>query len=121
MFRLSIEVSISAAHYLKEYSGACSRMHGHNWKIQVMVSSEQTDKADMVIDFKDLKDLTWQVVGKFGHQTINQIPPFDRQNPTAENLARHFYREIGRLLPSHVSMDTIRLWETEKYLLEYSE
>ncbi len=121
MYKLSIETAISAAHFLKEYSGACSRVHGHNWKIQVTVSATRTDRADMVIDFKDLKDLTWQVVGKFDHQMINEVPPFDGQNPTAENLSRYFYHEIARLLPEHVSMYSIRLWETEKYLLEYSE
>ena len=120
MYKLSVETSFSAAHFLNDYEGPCSRIHGHNWKIQVTVASGQLDNSGMVIDFKDLKDLAWQVAGRFDHQMINKVSPFDRINPTAENLSKYLYHEIGRLLPPHIKMDTIRLWETDNYLLEYS-
>ncbi len=121
MYKLAIEVSISASHYLRHYSGPCQRMHGHNWKIQVVVTGKQLNEAGMIIDFKELSDLTWQVIGRFDHQTFNELPPFDTLNPTAENMAKYFYHEIGRILPEGVSMSAIRLWETDKYMLEYSE
>ena len=119
MYRLSIETTISAAHHLKDYQGNCSMMHGHNWKIQVEVNSNKVDNVGMVIDFKDLKDITWQVVGKFDHQVFNNIPPFDKLNPTAEHLSKYFYHEIEKLLPENVKMDRIKLWETDKYSIEY--
>lgn len=121
MYRLSIQTSISAAHFLNNYDGNCALLHGHNWKIQVEVCSEQVDKAGMVIDFKDLKDITWQVAGKFDHHVFNETPPFDKENPTAENISRYLYNEIGKLLPAHVKMDRIRLWETDNYSIEYFE
>ncbi len=121
MYKLSIQTHISAAHRLKEYEGACARIHGHNWKIEITVGSEKLDTVGMVIDFKDLSDLTWQVVGKFDHQVINDVPPFDKMNPTAENLSRFIYRELAKALPRHVKMHSVRLWETEKYFIEYSE
>ncbi len=121
MYRLHIQTSISAAHFLKDYNGNCSVLHGHNWKIEVMVKSDRTDTVGMVIDFKDLKDLTWRVAGRFDHRVFNEVAPFDKQNPTAENISRHFYTEIGALLPSGVQMDRIKLWETENYAIEYFE
>ncbi|MBD3223602.1 MAG: 6-carboxytetrahydropterin synthase QueD [Caldithrix sp.] len=121
MYTLSIETSIAGAHYLNDYQGACARLHGHNWKIKVEVSSGILDDIGMVIDFKDLKDIADSVIMPFDHQTFNDISPFDQMNPTAENLARYFFREIGRRLPQHVHMSKIYLWETEKYLVEYTE
>lgn len=121
MYKLSIDTMISASHFLRDYSGPCQRMHGHNWKIQVIVTGDQLDKAGMIIDFKKLSDITWQVVGQFDHQTFNDVPPFDQINPTAENMAKYFYHEIGRILPQGIFMSAIRLWETDKYMLEYSE
>ncbi len=121
MYKLSIDTMISASHYLRDYSGPCQRVHGHNWKIQVVVTGEDLNATGMVIDFKDLTDLTWSVVGKFDHQMLNEVEPFTEMNPTAENMARYFFREIGKKLPAGVRMAAIRLWETDKYMVEYSE
>jgi 6-pyruvoyltetrahydropterin/6-carboxytetrahydropterin synthase len=121
MYKLSIETMISASHFLRNYTGPCQRMHGHNWKIQVVVTGQKLDEAGMIIDFKELSDLTWKVVGRFDHQTFNEIPPFDKINPTAENMAKYFYHELGKILPDGVKMAAVRLWETDKYMLEYSE
>jgi len=121
MYRLSIQTAISAAHRLRGYQGPCERIHGHNWKIEVFVEANTLDEKGMVIDFKDLSDLTWQVVGQYDHRLFNDVAPFDKMNPTAENLSRYFFREIAKLLPDRVRMFKIKLWETEKYGLEYCE
>ncbi len=121
MFTLAIELMISASHYLRNYQGPCQRIHGHNWKIQVIVQSTTLNEVGMVIDFKELSDLAWQVVGKFDHQMLNDLSPFDQMNPTAENMAQYFYQQIDRLLPNGVQMKTLRLWETPKYMVEYME
>ena len=121
MYNLSIETMLSAAHLMRNYEGACSRLHGHNWKIKVEVSADKLNEAGMTIDFKDLEDISNQVISKFDHQYFNEIAPFDKINPTAENLARYFYREIAKLLPENIKMSKISLWETKNYLVEYSE
>ena len=121
MFRLSAILSFSSAHYLNDYNGNCARLHGHNWKVQVEVSAQNLNKIGMALDFKDLNKIAWDVIGKFDHQVVNEINPFNKLNPTAENMARYFYQEISRELPAGVKMEKLSLWETEKYLVEYSE
>lgn len=121
MYRLQIETSISAAHHLNDYKGNCALMHGHNWKIEVLVKSDQVDSVGMVIDFKALKEISWKVVGRYDHQVLNTITPFDKQNPTAENISKHFFKEIAKRLPKDVKMDRVRLWETDSYAIEYFE
>jgi len=121
MYTLSIETCISASHLLVNYEGPCARMHGHNWKIRVEVSAPELNPQGIAIDFKDLNDLTWQVVGRFDHTVFNEISPFDKLNPTAENIVKYFYDELSQLLPTEIDLLNIRLWETEKYAVEYSK
>ena len=121
MYKLSALLNFSSAHFLNAYNGDCARLHGHNWKVLVEVSTDELDDTGMAMDFKDLNNIAWKVIGKFDHQVINEVEPFDKINPTAENLARFFYEEIQSSLPANVKMGKIGLWETEKYLVEYSE
>jgi 6-pyruvoyltetrahydropterin/6-carboxytetrahydropterin synthase len=121
MYKLSTLLNFSSAHYLSNYEGDCARLHGHNWKVKVGVSADKLNKTGMALDFKDLNDIAWKVIGKFDHQVINEVKPFDKINPTAENLARYFYEEIQKALPVNIKIEKIGLWETEKYLVEYSE
>lgn len=119
MYRLSIELKISAAHQLRDYDGPCARLHGHNWKIKVEVTAEKLDDVGIAIDFSDLKKITWKVVGQFDHNNFNDIAPFDKINPTAENIAHYFYHEIARLLPEDIKLTFVEIWETEKYRVSY--
>jgi 6-pyruvoyltetrahydropterin/6-carboxytetrahydropterin synthase len=121
MFRLSVETSISAAHYLDGYEGPCSELHGHNWRIVAEVESDQLNKIGMVIDFEELSGLLAEVAKRYDHRTLNQVEPFDRMNPTAEHISRLIYKELQTLLPKHVRMGKIAVWETEKCLVEYYE
>lgn len=121
MYSLSIETNISAAHLLRDYDGPCSRLHGHNWKIRVEVTATDLNEQGIAMDFMDLKNITWKVVDKFDHNNFNSIPPFDTLNPTAENIVKYLYEEIDKLLPPGIKLKSIRLWETEKYAVEYQQ
>ena len=119
MYCLSIESKISAAHQLRDYDGPCARLHGHNWKIKVEVTAEKLNDVGIAIDFSELKNITWKVIGKFDHNNFNNIAPFDKQNPTAENIAKYFYHELAQLLPRDIDLSYIEIWETDKYRVSY--
>jgi len=119
MYRLSIELTISAAHQLRDYEGSCARLHGHNWRIRVEVTADKLNKAGIAIDFIDLKKIAWQVIGRFDHNNFNIIAPFDKVNPTAENIAKYFFDEIKSLLPDGTDLSVIEIWETDKYKVAY--
>ena len=86
-YTLTIHADFASAHTLRNYPGACSRMHGHNWKIEAEVEAELLDEVGMAIDFKKIKLSTRKLAKVLDHQYINDIPPFDKLNPTAENIA----------------------------------
>jgi 6-pyruvoyltetrahydropterin/6-carboxytetrahydropterin synthase len=121
MYTLSVNTYISAAHHLNNYEGPCARVHGHNWKIQIDVRAETLNKAGIAVDFSDLEKWLWQIVGAFDHQMINSVPPFDKINPTAENLVKYTFDEMKKKLPAQVTLIRVSAWETDSCMVSYEE
>jgi len=121
-YTLKVLAEFAAAHQLRGYSGNCSRMHGHNWKVEVEVTGNTLDNVGMVTDFKTMKRAARDVAERLDHFYLNDIPPFDTINPTAENLAAWFYREVGMLLNNeHAHVSAVTLWETDRACVTYKE
>lgn len=121
MFTLKIVTDFASAHTLRDYPGACSRMHGHNWKVEVEVSGTELDEMGMLVDFKKIKKATKVITERLDHYYINDIAPFTEINPTAENLAKYFFEELQKQITEPNTMiNQVTLWETERACATYS-
>jgi 6-pyruvoyltetrahydropterin/6-carboxytetrahydropterin synthase len=121
-YTLKVLAEFAAAHQLRDYPGNCSRMHGHNWKVEVEVTGHKLDDVGMVTDFKTMKRAARDVAERLDHFYLNDIAPFDTINPTAENLAAWFYREVGAILNNeHAVVSAVTLWETDRACVTYKE
>jgi 6-pyruvoyltetrahydropterin/6-carboxytetrahydropterin synthase len=121
-FKMRIVTDFAAAHLLRGYPGPCSRLHGHNWKVEVEVTANHLDEIGMGMDFKDIKSATKEVIDQMDHRHLNDLPPFNEINPTAENLAAHIYQQlVKKLNDERVSVHTVTLWETERACVSYTE
>ena len=121
-YTLKIVTDFASAHTLRGYPGACSRMHGHNWKVEVEVLATSLDKVGMGIDFKAIKRCTRQVTDELDHRYLNEIIPFDEINPTAENIAAYIYKGVSELInDKRVQVAAVTLWETERACVRYTE
>ena len=125
MFEVTVEDSFAAGHYLRNYGGKCENPHGHNYKIRVTLAGNELDKAGLLLDFKDLRDVMKPVIDRLDHQMINDIEPFTNLNPSAENLAKYFFDKTnGRLHSStngRVRVKTVTVFETDTTTATYSE
>ena len=125
MFEVTVDDSFAAGHYLRNYKGKCENPHGHNYRVQVTLAGESLDAIGLLYDFKDLKSLMSAVVERWDHQFLNDIEPFRTANPSAENMARHFYTELNRgLLASangRVRVKQVTMWETDTTSATYFE
>ena len=125
VFEISKDFVFSAAHQIRFHGGKCERLHGHNWRVRVHVRASQLDRIGMVVDFADLMKLVAEIGARFDHQNVNEIPPFDQVNTTAELIARFFYREAaGRLAAAEagrVTVARVEVWENEGSLAVYRE
>lgn len=120
MYALVVRDEFSAAHRLPDSGSKCERLHGHNWKVEVEVSAERLDARGMAIDFNDLKALTGEILEELDHRLLNDLPAFQEQNPTAENLARYIYERLAeRVAEGRVKLDRVRVWESETTAASY--
>ena len=119
MYEVIVEQPFSAAHYLKDYPGKCANLHGHNYRVQITIEGETLDSLGMLVEFETIKKALAPWIEKFDHGFLNEIPPFDVLNPTAENLARFFYDECEKALrqpeqAASVRLSYVRVFETDK-------
>jgi len=121
-YTLKIVTDFAAAHSLRNYPGDCCRLHGHNWKVEAEVVATQLDELGIGIDFKTIKKETNALADQLDHRYLNEIPPFDEINPTAENIAAFLYRGLSEKLNNDtLRVSAITLWETERACVRYSE
>jgi 6-pyruvoyltetrahydropterin/6-carboxytetrahydropterin synthase len=115
MFEITIEETFSAGHALRNYHGKCENVHGHNYRCQVSVQGDKLDEIGLLVDFVELKRIVHGVLDRMDHQWLNEFPPFDVLNPSAENMARYIYEEItaGIQTRDGVKLASVRLWETD--------
>lgn len=112
MFEITKKASFSAAHFLRGYDGPCARLHGHNWTIEVVIRRRALDDMGMLIDFMDLAKEMDALLEQVDHHNLNEMPPFTELNPTSENLAAWFHRELtARLARYGAAPHLVRIWE----------
>ena len=115
MFEVTIEQTFAAGHALRNYRGKCENVHGHNYRCQVTVEGRGLDEIGLLIDFVTLKKTLQTVIDHLDHQWLNDFPPFDVLNPSAENIAKYIYDEVnkGLNMDGAVRLASVRLWETD--------
>lgn len=96
MFEISVKAGFSAAHHLAGYPGSCSRLHGHNWEVEIFFRGARLNRLGILLDFRAVKQAVRELFEALDHSDLNRHPAFRRANPTSENIARHLYRAVGR-------------------------
>ncbi len=109
---LRVRDTFQAAHFLKDYKGKCERIHGHTFKVEVVLEVKELEATGIGIDFAEIKRQLAEVLPDHTH--LNEVYSF---NPSAENLARHFFQELKTKLPVH----EVTVWESEDASATYTE
>ena len=125
MFEVTVEESFAAGHALRGYRGKCENPHGHNYKVRVTLAGEKLDEIGLLYDFKDLKAVMSDIIERLDHQYLNDLEPFQKVNPSAENLAKYFYEQANVQMHSatngRVRVTDVTVWETDTTTARYFE
>jgi 6-pyruvoyltetrahydropterin/6-carboxytetrahydropterin synthase len=123
VYTVSVQAHYDAAHFLANYDGKCSRLHGHRYVIEAAVQSRDLDDSGIAFDFADLKGLLKELAGELDHQNLNELPQFADLETSAENQARYFYEALKERLPTHLAGGLVytRVWESPSQWAQYSE
>ncbi|HSW50021.1 MAG TPA: 6-carboxytetrahydropterin synthase QueD [Bryobacteraceae bacterium] len=120
MFEISVEEAFAAGHSLRNYHGKCEKVHGHNYKVQVTLEGGTLNEAGLLMDFVELKRVLHSAVERLDHEFLNDIPPFDVLNPSAENMAKYFHDEVSKgLTAAGIRVSAVKLWETDTSTATY--
>lgn len=120
MYELVVETDFAAAHNIREYAGNCERLHGHNWKVQVVLAARSLDHLGMVMDFREVKARLGEILQSLDHQYLNNVKPFKKLNPTTENIARFIWDKLSKSLPKKVRVAKVKVWESERCAAAYA-
>lgn len=120
---LGISGHFDSAHFLRGYKGKCAQLHGHTWKTDIEISSNELDEIGMAADFKILKNELNHILERFDHKILNDCTPFDILNPTAENLSKEIYERLKDKLRviKNVSIKSVTVWESPTAYAKYQE
>ena len=114
MYEISVDYTFAAGHALRNYKGKCENVHGHNYKVRVTLAGDKLNADGLLMDFVELRAEIKGLVEKLDHHFLNDIPPFDKLNPSAENLARYICGEIEpRAADQSLQVRGVTVWKTE--------
>lgn len=107
-YTLRVRDRFEAAHHLTAYRGAPEPVHGHSWTVEAVLEADELDAEGMAFDFVEVKGALRRLVERFDHGDVNAVPPFDRESPTTEHLARWFHERLAEGLAGVVE---VTVWE----------
>lgn len=120
MYEVTIKQSFSAAHMLKDAGGICDKLHGHNFIVEVSICSTTLTDAGILIDFRILKQWTYDILKDFDHKCLNEISCFKGMDPSSENVARYIYDRISeKVKKSNLDVSRVTVWESEDARASY--
>jgi 6-pyruvoyltetrahydropterin/6-carboxytetrahydropterin synthase len=120
MYQVSVEGHFDAAHYLRDYGGKCENVHGHRFKVVASLKVKKLNKIGLAYDFVELKRHLGDVLARFDHASLNDIPPFDKINPSSENIAATIYEKLKGRFSEGVSLLSVEVWESPESSVTYS-
>lgn len=139
MYTLKVEHSFDSAHFLAGYKGKCGNIHGHRWKVEIEIQSENLVKGGqldgMIIDFTDIKDDVKSVVDFYDHALIIEEGSMRKETldfleldgfrvikvffrPTAENFAAFFFNNLKE---KGYNLKKVTVYETPTNCASYEE
>jgi 6-pyruvoyltetrahydropterin/6-carboxytetrahydropterin synthase len=112
MYELVVEQHFEAAHFLRGYKGKCENLHGHRYSVVVRLKKAELNEIGLAFDFTEIKSLLKDIMARLDHACLNDIPPFDKINPSAENIAATIYNELkAKIVDPDVRIGAVEAWE----------
>ena len=121
MYQISVEQHFDAAHFLRGYQGKCEALHGHRFRVVARINAPTLDDIGLAYDFTVLKRHLANILSTLDHTCLNDVPPFDKINPSSENIATTIYDALQPMLAGEpVSLSCVEVGESPQTAVIYS-
>lgn len=120
MYELKVITCFAAAHQLQMVAKQCENLHGHNWKIEVVVGGDKLNEAGVLIDFGEIKRHLKEIIGQLDHTFLNELYILEGRSPSSENVARCIARALADKIDTPgLRVDRVTAWESEDACATY--
>ena len=121
MFTISVETNFRASHQLTLPDGSKEPSHHHTWLVRANVSSNKLNNIGIVMNFHKLREFLDNSVAELDNMELGRLIHFQKNNPTAENVAKYIYDKLKSRLPQEVKLQSIKVFEELGCSAKYSE
>jgi 6-pyruvoyltetrahydropterin/6-carboxytetrahydropterin synthase len=123
MFTIQVNHEFCAAHTIS-ILGHPEPIHGHNFKTTATIIGDQLDDDGLLCDFHTVQDQLIDICQPFANNNLNETPPFDTLNPTAELIAKHIADELAsrldQALAPHAKVHAVSVTEAPGCVATYT-
>ncbi len=120
LYEVKIITDFAAAHNLRNFRGKCENLHGHNWKVEVVLRGRGLDESGVLIDFGEVKRVTRDLLLELDHHYLNDIPFFRSNNPSSENIARYLFQRLAEHFNEKgFWLSRVSAWESDNACATY--
>lgn len=120
MYELKVITRFAAAHRLTMVGAKCENMHGHNWKIEVVLRGDRLNAAGVLMDFGDIKAILREIIGRLDHQFLNELPIFEGRQPSSERIAAFVAEQLQHELDASIAcVSRVSAWESDDACATY--
>ncbi len=120
MYELTVKSDFAASHLIRHHPGKCKKLHGHTWKVEVVVSGKTLNSLGMIVDFKIIKNKLNTFLDQLDHTYLNDLPPFKKRNPTTENIARFIFDGFSKQCRP-LKVKKVTVWESDRTAVTYTK
>jgi 6-pyruvoyltetrahydropterin/6-carboxytetrahydropterin synthase len=114
MYELKVITRFAAAHRLAMVGAKCENLHGHNWKIEVVLAGDRLNDAGVLMDFGEIKAHLREIMGRLDHQFLNELPIFEGRQPSSERIAAFVAEQLDRAIGGPaVRVSRVSAWESD--------
>ena len=121
MFTISVEMSFQASHQLALPDGSKEPTHSHNWSVTAEVVGKKLDNMGVVMDFHKLRAELGRIIAPFDNSQLGTIDYFQKNYPSAENVAKYIYEKIRAKLPQGVDIRSVKVGEEQGCWAKYAD
>ena len=122
LFEVKIISSFGAAHNLRDFRGKCENLHGHNWKIEVVLRGKSLEANGILVDFGEVKAATKEALEEVDHKYLNDLPFFSQKNPSSENIALFLFEKLSvKFNTENIRLRSVSAWESDEACATYME
>jgi 6-pyruvoyltetrahydropterin/6-carboxytetrahydropterin synthase len=113
MYEVYVAARFEAAHRLVGNFGPASRMHGHTYRMEVILRGQRLQDDGTLYDIGDLRQAVDDLAASLNYRDLKEVAGLADVNTTAEAVADYCWKRLAAPLRDRgLGSLVVRIWES---------